>query len=162
MSDKIAFGAFPGGALSGPVLRDTARLSQRYAPIARCGVVVSQHGHWVRYPLPLFSAFPAWRACEVEVQYPPPPPSKGVSQRYSRDTLWKQAKWVRYPPLRYYVERVLRDWGGISHWATKVVLSGMLLWNPAPQLQDRQLNEEGKRNHGTWELNWNLGIAVYP
>ena len=28
--------------------------------------------------------FPPWRACEVEVRYPP---SKGVSQRYLRDTL---------------------------------------------------------------------------
>ena len=29
---------------------------------------------------------------------------------------------MRYPPLRYYLERVLRDmWGGISHWAAKTV-----------------------------------------
>ena len=27
---------------------------------------------------------------------------------------------MRYPPLRYYLERVLRDRGGISHWAAKV------------------------------------------
>ena len=72
--------------------------------------------NWVRYPLPLFWAFPPWRAWEVEVRYPP---SKGVSQRYLRDTLWKQGNWVRYPPLRYYLERVLRDMGGISHWAAK-------------------------------------------
>ena len=24
------------------------------------------------------------------------------------------AKWVRYPPLRYYLEKVLRDMGGVS------------------------------------------------
>ena len=29
--------------------------------------------NWVRYPLPLFWTFPPWRACEVEVRYPPPP-----------------------------------------------------------------------------------------
>ena len=29
--------------------------------------------NWVRYPLPLFWAFPLWRACEVEMRYPPPP-----------------------------------------------------------------------------------------
>ena len=40
------------------------------------------------------------------------PPSKGVSQRYLRDTLWKQGKWVQYAPLQYYLERVLRDMGG--------------------------------------------------
>ena len=66
--------------------------------------------NWVRYPLPLFWAFHPWRACEVEVRYTPPPP-KGVSQWYLRDTLWKQGKWVRDPPLRYYLERVLRDRG---------------------------------------------------
>ena len=27
---------------------------------------------------------------------------------------------MRYPPLRYYLERVLRNMGGISHWAAKV------------------------------------------
>ena len=43
---------------------------------------------------------------------PPPPPRKGVSQRYWRDTLRKQGKRMRYPPLRYYLERVLRDRGG--------------------------------------------------
>ena len=43
--------------------------------------------NWVRYPLYLFSAFPPWRPCEVEVRYPPPPPPKGVSHRYLRDTL---------------------------------------------------------------------------
>ena len=75
--------------------------------------------NWVRYPLPLFWAFPTWRACEVEVRYPPP--SKGVSQRYLRDTTWKQGNCVRYPPLRYYLEKVLRDMGGFSHWAAKVI-----------------------------------------
>ena len=42
-------------ALSGPVLRDTARLSQRYPPIARYGVFWCLNmANWVRYPLPLF------------------------------------------------------------------------------------------------------------
>ena len=72
---------------------------------------------WVRYPLLRFlSVSPLEYKCEVEVRYPP---SKGVSQRYLRDTQWKQGKWVRYPLLRYYLERVLRDMGGISHWAAK-------------------------------------------
>ena len=98
--------------LSAPVLRDTARLSQRYPPS------VSQHGQWGAIPLPLFWVFPPWRACEVEVRYPPP--SKGVSRRYLRDTTGKQGKWVRHSPLRCYLERVLQGiWGGISHWAAK-------------------------------------------
>ena len=107
-------------SLSGPVLRDTARLSQRYPPIARYGFLVSQHDQLGAIPpTPFLSVSPLEsmrsRGCDT------PPPSKGVSQRYWRDTTWKQGKWVRYPPLRYYLERVLRDMGGISHWATKSV-----------------------------------------
>ena len=41
-------------ALSGPVLRDTARLSQRYPPIARYGFLVSQHGQLGAIPPPPF------------------------------------------------------------------------------------------------------------
>ena len=74
--------------------------------------------NWVRYPLSPFRAFPLWRACEAEVRYPPPP-TKGVSQLYLRDALGKQGKWVRYPSLRYYLKRVLRDRRGISQWAAK-------------------------------------------
>ena len=108
--------------LSGPVLRDTARLSQRYPPIARYGGFgVSTWPIACDTPSPFSEHFPPWRACKVEVRYPtPPPPSKGVSQRYLRDTLWKQGKWVRYPPLWYYLESVLRDRGGILHWAAKI------------------------------------------
>ena len=28
---------------------------------------------------------------------------------------------MRYPPLRYYLEKVLRDRAGISHWAAKAL-----------------------------------------
>ena len=51
--------------LSGPVLCDTARLSQRYPPIARYGVLVSQHGQLGAIPPPPFPRVPPWRACEV-------------------------------------------------------------------------------------------------
>ena len=50
------------------------------------------------------------------------PPSKGVSQRYLRKTLWKQGKWVRHPPLRCYLERVFRDMGGYLALAAKTPL----------------------------------------
>ena len=84
------------------------------------GFLVSQHGQLGAIaPPPLLSVSPLESIREVEVRYPPP--SKGVSQRYLRDTLLKHGKWVRYPPLRYYLERVLRDRGGISHWAAKVL-----------------------------------------
>ena len=74
---------------------------------------------WVRYP-PLFGAFPFWRACEVEVRYPPLP-AKGYLSDTCAIPYENTAKCVRHPPLRYYLERVLRNMGGgnISHWAAK-------------------------------------------
>ena len=41
-------------SLTGHVLGDTARLSQRYLPIARYGVLVSQHGQLGAIPPPPF------------------------------------------------------------------------------------------------------------
>ena len=100
--------------LSGPILRDTARLSQRYPPSQRAvGFLVSQHANWVRCPLPLFWAFPPLESMRSGGARPPPT-TKGGSQLYLRDALWKQGKSVRYPSLRYYLERVLRDIGGAS------------------------------------------------
>ena len=96
--------------LVAPYCAITTRLSQRYPPIARYGVFcVSTWPIGCDTPPPFSERFPIgehakWR-CDT-------PPSKGVSQRYLRDTLWKQGKWVRYPPLRYYLEKVLRDMGG--------------------------------------------------
>ena len=72
-------------ALSGPVSRDTARPSQRYPPIARYGVFgVSTWPIGCDTPSPFSERFPIgehakWR-CGT-------PPTKGVSQRYLRDTL---------------------------------------------------------------------------
>ena len=75
----------PYNLLSGPVSRDTARLSQRYPPISRYGVFgVSTWRIGCDTPFPFSEPFPLgehakWR-CDT-------PTSKGVSQRYSRDTL---------------------------------------------------------------------------
>ena len=73
-------------SLSGPVLRDTARLSQRYPRRLRAmGFLVSQHGQSGAIPPPPFSErFPheehaKWR-CDT------PPLKRGISQRYWRDT----------------------------------------------------------------------------
>ena len=54
----------------------------------------------------------------VEVRYPPPP-RKGCLSDTCAIPYENKAKRVRYPPLRYYLERVLRDMGGISRWAAK-------------------------------------------
>ena len=67
---------------SGPVLRDTARLSQRYPLLRTIGFLVSQHGQLGAIPLLFSERFSlgehAKWICDT-------PPSKGVSQRYSRD-----------------------------------------------------------------------------
>ena len=72
--------------LSGPVLRDTARLFQRHPPIVHYGVFgISTWPIGCDTASPFSERFPLgehakWR-CDT------PPPSKGVSQRYLRDTL---------------------------------------------------------------------------
>ena len=58
--------------LSGPVMRDTARLSQRYPPIARYGVFgVSTWPIGCDTPSPFLSVSPLESIREVEVRYPP-------------------------------------------------------------------------------------------
>ena len=105
--------------LSGPVLRDTARLSQRYPPIAHYGVFgVSTWPTGCDTPSPSSEHFPPWRACEVEVRYPPPP-TKGLSQRYLRDTTWKQGNRHAIPPSAILSRKGIAWYGGISHWAAK-------------------------------------------
>ena len=66
--------------------------------------------NWVRYhPPPPSEPFRlrehAKRRCDT-------PPTKGVSQWYLRDTIWKQDRKGAIHSLRYYLERVLRDLGG--------------------------------------------------
>ena len=91
--------------LSGPVLRDTARLSQRYPPIARYGVFgVSTWPIGCDTPPPSLSVSSLERMRSGGAI---PTPTTGVSQRYLRDTLRNKAKCVRHPPLRYYLERIL-------------------------------------------------------
>ena len=90
-------------------------------PLLRAmGFLVSQHGQLGAIPPPPFlSVSPLERACEVEVRYPSL--KRGISAILARYPT-KTRKWVRYPPLRYYLERVLQAiWGGISHWAATEV-----------------------------------------
>ena len=55
----------------------------------------------------------------MEVRYTPP--QKGYLSDTCAIPYESKAKRVRYPPLRYYLERVLHDMGGgILHWAAKV------------------------------------------
>ena len=60
--------------------------------------------NWVRYPRAFFLSVSPLESMRW----------KGVSQRYLRDTVWKQGKWVRYPPSRFYLERVSCNMGCVS------------------------------------------------
>ena len=75
------------------------------------GFWVSQHGQLGAIPPPpLLSVSPSESIREVEVRYPPPLKS-GISAKLARYPM-KTRQMGAIPPLRYYLERVLRDMGG--------------------------------------------------
>ena len=112
-------------ALSGPVVRDAATLSQRYHPIARCGAfgvsfLVSQHGQWGAIPPPpclSVSLLASMRSGGAI----PPPHTRGISRRCLHDTTWKQGKRVRDPLCDTISKGYCAIRRGISHWAAKGV-----------------------------------------
>ena len=75
--------------------------------------LVSQHGqfNWVRYPLPIFWAFPLWRVCEVEVQYPSP--TKGISAILARYPV-KARQTHAISPSAMLSRKGLARYGGVS------------------------------------------------
>ena len=99
-------------ALSGPVLRDTARLSQRYPPIARYGGFWCLNiTNWVRYPLPLFWAFPPFQNMRSGGAIPPF--KRGISAilaRYPMKTRQKGA----IPPSAILSRKGIARYGGVS------------------------------------------------
>ena len=71
--------------LSGPVLRDTARLSQRYPPIARYGVFgISTWPIRCDTPSPFSGCFPLGDHAEWRCDTPPPPKKRGISAILAR------------------------------------------------------------------------------
>ena len=104
--------------LSGLVSRDAARLSQGYPPIARYGVSgVSTWPIGCDTPSLFSEAVPPWRACEVEVRYPPPPHKRGSSAILARYRVKTQQKRAIPPSAMPSGKGIARKWRGISHWA---------------------------------------------
>ena len=104
--------AWVGPNLSGPVLRDTARLSQRYPPVARYGVSgVSTWPIGCDTPSPFSERFPPWRACEVEVRYPSL--KRGISAILVRYPL-KTRQMVAIPPSAILSRKGIARFGGVS------------------------------------------------
>ena len=96
--------------LSGPVLRDTARLSQRYPPIARCGVFgVSTWPIGCDTPSSFSERFPLE---SMRSGGAIPPHQRGISAILAWYPMKTRQNVCDTPPLRYDLERVLRDMGG--------------------------------------------------
>ena len=100
---------------SGPVVHDTARLSQRYPPPPLCamGFLVSQHGQLGAIPPPPFLSVSPLENMRSGGAIPPPPlTTKGVSQRYLRDALRKQGKTRAIPPSAMPSRKGIAQYGG--------------------------------------------------
>ena len=111
-------------ALSGPVLRDTARLSQRYPPIARYGFLVSQHGQLGAIPPPPFLSISTSESMQSGGAIPPP--QKGISAILARYPM-KTRQMGAIPPTAILSRKgIARYGGGISHWAAKNVHMPMI------------------------------------
>ena len=77
------------------------------------GFLVSQHGQLGAIPPPPFSErFPLGEHSRSGGAIPPP--QKGYLSDTCATPYENKANRVRYSPLRYYLERVLRDMGGVS------------------------------------------------
>ena len=125
LSETLSEEDFPLGdsrscCLSGPVLRDTARLSQRYPRIARYGVFgVSTWPIGCDTPSPFSERFPPWRACKVGVRYPPL--KRGISAILARYPMKTRQNACDTPLCDTISKGYCAIWGGISHWAAKHV-----------------------------------------
>ena len=113
-SVKSKRGRREGDGLSGPVLRDTARLSQRYPPIARYGVFgVSTWPIGCDTPPPFSQRFPLgqhakWR-CDT------PPPQKGYLSDTRVIPYENKANGCNTPLCDTIWKGYCVIWGGISH-----------------------------------------------
>ena len=91
-------------------------------PILRdMGCLVSQHGQLGAIPPPFFSErFPPWRACEVEVRYPPPLKSgiSAILARYPKKTRQMGA----IPPSAILSRKGIARYAGVSR-------TGPLSWH---------------------------------
>ena len=98
--------------LSGPVLRDTARLSQRYPPSLRAmGFLGSEHGKLGAIPPPPFlSVFPLE---SMRSGGAIPPPQRGISAILARYPM-KTRQMGAIPPFAILSQKGIARYGGVS------------------------------------------------
>ena len=117
---NLNFGPFSilyQAALSGPVLRDTARLSQRYPPIVRYGVFgVSPWPNGCDTPSPFSKRSPIE---SMQSGGAIPPPQKGYLSDTCAIAYENKAHWCDTPLCDTISKGYCAIWGGISHWAAK-------------------------------------------
>ena len=103
--------------LSGPILRDTARLSQRYPPIARYGVFgVSTWPIGCDTPSPFSERFPLGEHAKWRRDTPP---QKGYLSDTCAIPYENKANGCDTPLCDTISKGYCAIWGGISHWASK-------------------------------------------
>ena len=99
-------------SLSGPVLRNTARLSQRYPPIARYGVFgVSTWPIGCDTPSPFSERFPLWE--QAKWRCDTPPLRKGISAILARYPM-KPRQMGAIPPSTILSRKDIARYGGLS------------------------------------------------
>ena len=109
-------------SLSGPVLRDTARLSQRYPPITRYGVFgVSTWPLGCDTPSPFSKRFPLGEHAKWRWDTPP---QKGYLSDTRAIPFENKANGCDTPLCDTISKGYCAIWGGISHWAAKLSHSG--------------------------------------
>ena len=93
--------------------------------------LVSRHGHWVRYPHPLFLSVSLLESMRSGGAIPPP--QKGYLSDTCAIPYETRQNACNTPPLRYYLERELRAMGGYLTLAAKPVCwENPLGANPPP------------------------------
>ena len=130
--------------LSGPVLRDTARLSQRYPPIARYGVFgVSTWPIGCDTPSPFSEPFPLGEHSRSGGAIPPL--KRGISAILARYPMKNKAKGCDTPLCDSISKGYCAIWGGISHWAAKCGFEVRL--SHTASRRDRQTAERKQHIH---------------
>ena len=99
--------------LSGPVLRELPRdyLSDTPLACATMGFLMSQHGQLGAIPPPPFLSISPWRACKVDVRYPPL--KRGISAILARYPM-KTRQMGAIPPSAILSRKGIARYGGVS------------------------------------------------
>ena len=113
-------------ALSGPVLRDTARPSQRYPLLRAMGLLVSQHGQLGAIPPPPFLSVSPLESMRSGGAIPPSPLKGGISAILARYPMNTRQMGAIPPSAILSRKGIARYGGGISLWAMRIVLSSRM------------------------------------